>query len=63
MYVKCKMMIRKYELNHSFQINKAITLLPPIVDISRFPLSKLNFSINSKLMLTKDKSLFYDLYA
>ena len=33
MYVKCKMMIRKYELDHSFQINKAITLLPPIVDI------------------------------
>ena len=62
MYVKCKMMIRKYELDHSFQINKAITLLPPLIDISRFPLSKLNFSINSKLMLTKDKSLFYDLY-
>lgn len=62
MYVKCKMMIRKYELDHSFQINKAITLLPPIVDISWFP-CKLNFSINSKLMLTKDKSLFYNLYA
>ena len=57
------MMIRKYELDHSFQINKVITLLPPIVDISWFPLSKLNFSIYSKLMLTKDKSLFYDLYA
>lgn len=63
MYVKCKMMIRKYELDHSFQINKVITLLPPIVDISWFPLSKVNFSIYSKLMLTKDKSLFYDLYA
>lgn len=63
MYVKCKMMIRKYELDHSFQINKVITLPPPIVDISWFPLSKLNFSIYSKLMLTKDKSLFYDLYA
>ena len=63
MYVKWKMMIRKYELDHSFQINKVITLLPPIVDISWFPLSKLNFSIYSKLMLTKDKSLFYDLYA
>ena len=43
MYVKCKMMIRKYELDYSFQINKVITL--PIVDISGFPWVSLIFQL------------------
>ena len=39
------MMIRKYELDYSFQINKVITLLSPIMDISGFPWVSLIFQL------------------